>query len=439
MIADDEHLHKPRGRLVYHIELVGLLGACSLGKNAAAEMMVRDILPLDELVRQITLPELPQQLRANYLCVLREAYLETERANKEVGAHPALMGFLGTLRASIEDLVEALVEPGANLLEDEGQLQAASYVVWEVLPTLQLYYKNHYVAPSPAEQAKATAQQQQQQQQAHAEHPAEDDDDEPYVSAAQFGEELAQLVMLLGQEAAGLEAVIPPRAVIECLEAMASSGLCTMTAPSATGNPALSNLGGTVKDAQGFGAGAGAVAAELSDDGAHSDGPEIAGDFPLLRRGSGALAGATADGHAMAEEPHPQETLREFFEVFAEISGVEAESSGLVAVFTKGIDDDGSDGDGKKNKGEESIGEKRTRNMVEQLVGSRARSPAEGEAIDLARTATSLRVLTAILAEVPDGEENAEKMRSRQRMLTKMGGARLALMMASSEVRYCST
>ncbi len=110
-----------------------------------------------------------------------------------------------------------------------------------------------------------------------------------------------------------------------------------------------------------------------------------------------------------------------------------------MAVFTKGIDDDGSDGDGKKNKGEESIGEKRTRNMVEQLVGSRARSPAEGEAIDLARTATSLRVLTAILAEVPDGEENAEKMRSRQRMLTKMGGARLALMMASSEVRYCST
>ena len=33
------------------------------------------------------------QLRANYLCVLREAYLETERANKEVGAHPALMGY----------------------------------------------------------------------------------------------------------------------------------------------------------------------------------------------------------------------------------------------------------------------------------------------------------------------------------------------------------
>ena len=138
MIEADEHLHRPRGRLVYHIELVGLLGACALGRNAAAEMMVRDLLPLDELIRQITMPGLPMQLRANYLCVLREAYLETERANKEVGAHPALMGFLSSLRASIEDLVEALVEPGSNILEEEAQLQAASYVCWEVLPTSTL-------------------------------------------------------------------------------------------------------------------------------------------------------------------------------------------------------------------------------------------------------------------------------------------------------------
>ena len=43
--------------------------------------------------------------------MLREAYLETERANKEVAAHPALMAFLGTLRTSIEDLVALLAEP----------------------------------------------------------------------------------------------------------------------------------------------------------------------------------------------------------------------------------------------------------------------------------------------------------------------------------------
>ena len=75
------------------------------------------------------------------------------------------------------------------------------------------------------------------------------------------------------------------------------------------------------------------------------------------------------------------------------------------------------------------MGEKRTKNMVEQLVGSRARTPAEGEAIDLARTTASLRVLTAIL-----DESAAKRLRSRQQMLTKMGGARLALMLACCEV-----
>ena len=43
MIEADEHLHRPRGRLVYHVELVGLLGACALGRNAAAEMMARHL------------------------------------------------------------------------------------------------------------------------------------------------------------------------------------------------------------------------------------------------------------------------------------------------------------------------------------------------------------------------------------------------------------
>lgn len=42
------------------------------------------MLPLDDLIRQIILPGLPVQLVSNYLFVLREAYLETARANKEV-------------------------------------------------------------------------------------------------------------------------------------------------------------------------------------------------------------------------------------------------------------------------------------------------------------------------------------------------------------------
>ena len=104
---------------------------------------------------------LPQTLRANYLLVLREAYLETERANKEVGlhhtllhivnftvlctlhckcitpcitytvrhivhrteqiaVHPALMGFLGTLRACIEDFLEVRLDRRAAPLCTAG-------------------------------------------------------------------------------------------------------------------------------------------------------------------------------------------------------------------------------------------------------------------------------------------------------------------------------
>ena len=84
-------------------------------------------------------------------------------------------------------------------------------------------------------------------------------------------------------------------------------------------------------------------------------------------------------------------------QAFAEISGAEIESSGLVAVFTEGIDESGADDGGKATgrrllpvggggggggggaEAEASIGLKRTANMVEQLIGSRAMSPTEGE------------------------------------------------------------
>ena len=196
------------------------------------------------------------------------------------------MGFLSSLRASIEDLVEALVEPGSNILEEEAQLQAAGYVCCEVLPTLQLYYRSHYSPPSTKGESRAP----QQRGSGGITRDHEQEDDEAYVSPAQFGEELAQLVMLLGQEAAGLETVLPPKAVVDCLEAMASANLCAMSAtspasPKQLGRPDSAGTGALVPD----------EGPELA-----GDLPEIAGDYPAFGRGSGALA---------AEEPHPQERI----------------------------------------------------------------------------------------------------------------------------------
>ena len=39
LIEANDHVNKPRGRLCYHMALVGLLAACAFGKNAMAEMM----------------------------------------------------------------------------------------------------------------------------------------------------------------------------------------------------------------------------------------------------------------------------------------------------------------------------------------------------------------------------------------------------------------
>ena len=206
------------------------------------------------------------------------------------------MGFLSSLRASIEDLVEALVEPGSNILEEEAQLQAASYVCCEVLPTLQLYYRSHYSPPSTKGESRAP----QQRGSGGITRDHEQEDDEAYVSPAQFGEELAQLVMLLGQEAAGLETVLPPKAVVDCLEAMASANLCAMSAtspasPKQLGRPDSAGTGALVPD----------EGPELA-----GDLPEIAGDYPAFGRGSGALA---------AEEPHPQERIGEMWGGVGEI------------------------------------------------------------------------------------------------------------------------
>ncbi len=84
LIEAQDHIHHPRGRLVYHMELVGLLSQCCTGKNAQGEMLVRELLPLSDLVQQCLLPELTPALRANYMLLLDEAYLDTDKHQKEV-------------------------------------------------------------------------------------------------------------------------------------------------------------------------------------------------------------------------------------------------------------------------------------------------------------------------------------------------------------------
>ena len=94
--------------------------------------------------------------------------------------------------------------------------------------------------------------------------------------------------------------VLPPKAVVDCLQALASANLCAMSAtspasPKQLGRPDSAGTGALVPD----------EGPELA-----GDLPEIAGDYPAFGRGSGALA---------AEEPHPQERIGEMWGGVGEI------------------------------------------------------------------------------------------------------------------------
>ena len=56
----EDHLKNPRGELIYHTELINLLGACAYGKNAANEMRVRDLVDITAvshmLIEQVAAP-----------------------------------------------------------------------------------------------------------------------------------------------------------------------------------------------------------------------------------------------------------------------------------------------------------------------------------------------------------------------------------------------
>ena len=78
-----DHIHHPRGRLVYHMELVGLLSQGCTGKNAQGEMLVRELLPLSDLVQQCLLPELTPALRANYMLLLDDCLLYTSPSPRD--------------------------------------------------------------------------------------------------------------------------------------------------------------------------------------------------------------------------------------------------------------------------------------------------------------------------------------------------------------------
>ena len=104
------------------MELVGLLSQCCTGKNAQGEMLVRELLPLSDLVQQCLLPELTPALRANYMLLLDEAYLDTDKHQKEVATSEDVRQLLLVLRQRVASFVEDLQDPEkCNFAEEDEE------------------------------------------------------------------------------------------------------------------------------------------------------------------------------------------------------------------------------------------------------------------------------------------------------------------------------
>jgi hypothetical protein len=138
LVEKRDHEVHPRGLLMYHIELIGLLGTAVVGENAAAESVVRELLPLDDLVEHLLAPNLPTTLKTNLMLVLNEAYFVTERKCRDLDECDELPLLVTALTGEIGDFVEDVL-PTAAFEEDE-EIEKARYVVGVVVPTLAAYY-----------------------------------------------------------------------------------------------------------------------------------------------------------------------------------------------------------------------------------------------------------------------------------------------------------
>ena len=118
------------------------------GRNAAAEIQVRELMPLDDLVEHLLAPALQPSsdaavltLRSNLMLVLNGAYLFTERRCRELDDCDDLVLLIAQLAGEIGAFVEdTLPDFGLGVVEDEEKLAQAGNVAGVLVPTLYTYY-----------------------------------------------------------------------------------------------------------------------------------------------------------------------------------------------------------------------------------------------------------------------------------------------------------
>ena len=183
----EDHVHNPRGLLVYHMELVSLLARAVVGQNPPVAVQLRTLLPLPTLSMHLLKKGLPLSLRAGFLSILDDTYLHSEKAWPPEWLED-LMQIMHMLRASIDRFLEEVLP--ASSFEDAEDVAEVDFIFTSVLSSIRLFYEHVY-------------------------------------SAAIFGDEmvvyykeLIHVLILLGQATDERPHLMPPASVVHVLDAM---------------------------------------------------------------------------------------------------------------------------------------------------------------------------------------------------------------------------
>ena len=393
LIAATDHIENPRGRLAYHIELVGLLATITIGENAAVEGIMREFVPLPELVENLLIADLPIALRGNYVRLFFEAFLRTEKPVREVATSDDLPQLIAALSGELSSFVDEL--PFLNLADEPEARARASYFCYDVLPTLSEYFREHFSTRRAAA-------------------------DEAAAELRALGGQVGDALLELQQEALGQEEVLPAAPIGKCIRALYEAGV--------------------LKES---------VARRVLADVDTSTEPGKTTKSTIVPAGKSLLSSAATG--------HPQERLPEFLNSYDLIVHPETEFTSLVDIFAMGLDAECDAREAKLTGRRRKYSSRRdasaagraaavgvadgraatairgatdaayTRNLLQQLL--RGRVTAEMP-LDRALTVASMRVLIALLT-LPPGQE-ARRQR-RQVLLADEGACSVCLMMGACE------
>ncbi|EGD76540.1 type I inositol triphosphate receptor [Salpingoeca rosetta] len=93
----------PDDELVYHLELIELLGFCTEGLNMHTEIKSQSLLPIDDVVKVVVHPDTPPQVKNSYTQFLIHCYLETEAEVKELHFSADMWRLLNAFAEDVEN------------------------------------------------------------------------------------------------------------------------------------------------------------------------------------------------------------------------------------------------------------------------------------------------------------------------------------------------